>query len=128
MMQMIVFVDDDLSFVHNVSGLKPYGVNQEYFNCVLQSPTSARKAVCFSPKKHKLMNDVAESHSPVKITKVKTDINSNDIVVKNESEIIAAEASSSFLPDKRLSKEAINSITDLFSLAPRQSVSLLDLL
>ncbi|XP_066936784.1 uncharacterized protein [Clytia hemisphaerica] len=114
---------EDLYFVHNVTPLKSYGNQQkEYFNCVLQSPVSARKAVCWSPKKHKLMTDVSESLSPVKITKVNSDINNNDVIVRDDAEIIISRAPSSFSPDPRLSATAINTVTNLFSLAPKQLV------
>ena len=100
--------------------MKQAPTGSTYFNCVLQGQHAARKAVCFSPRKHKLINNVSESCSPVKILKMK--INNNDSII-NDSTQISLVPKASFEVDKRFKSDAIIKLGDLICLAPGQIVS-----
>ena len=94
-----------------------------YFQCLLQSQTSAKRAVCFTPTKHKLLNDVAQSSSPVKILKMDTNINNNDSIINRGTQISLVKKVS-FDVDPRFGEDAVVSLGDLFSLAPGQLINI----
>ena len=78
---------------------------------------SAKRAVCFSPKKHPLLNEACESHSPVKISRM-TVSNSNDYMIGDRTQISLTKAN--FKHDEKLQKDAVVSLNDLHSLASGQ--------
>ena len=117
---MILVLDADVYFVHGVGPVKYGSSGNPYFNCVLQGQKTANKAVCFSPKKHKMLSEVSESKSPVKISKITP--SQGDLVI-NDSSNIKLLQKAQFKLDERFSSNATVSLADLHSLAPRQVLS-----
>ena len=97
--------------------IKKASSGTQYFNCILQGHSSAKRAVCFSPKKHSLLHDASEAHSPVKISKLTVSKN-DDFVIGDRNHISLAKAA--FKVDEKFHKDAVVSLNDLYSLAPGQ--------
>ena len=78
--------------------------------------------MCFSPKKHKLLVQVSESQSPIKISKLSSNINNNDVIVNQNSNVTLLK-DAPFLPDDRFKKDSVLSLNDLLNLAQGQIVA-----
>lgn len=108
----------DVYYIHDVSPIKKAkSGHTQYFNCILQGEGSAKKAVCFSPKKHPLLHDASESHSPVKITRYSLSKN-EEIIIADQTRVTLSKAT--FDCDERFQRDAVISLNDLHSLAPGQ--------
>ena len=107
--------------MHGLSPIKQGGNGKSYFNCVLQGQESARKAVCFSPRKHKMLSQVVDSKSPVKISRLSFNINNTDVILGDRSAVSLVQKAS-FDPDKRFYSDSVLTLHDLYGLAPGQMV------
>ena len=79
------------------------------FQLYISRRKSCKKAVCFAPRKHKIMINVSESGSPVKISRMRTQINSNDSIINNYTDI-TLHRDSSFAADQRIISDAVVAI------------------
>jgi len=113
--------EDDIYYVHGLSPIKQGGNGKSYFNCVLQGQESARRAVCFSPRKHKMLSQVVDSKSPVKISRLSFNINNTDVILGDRSAVSLVQKAS-FDPDKRFYSDSVLTLHDLYGLAPGQMV------
>lgn len=116
--------ESTICFVHAVSPIKKASnTGTEYFNCTLQMENSARRAVCFSPGKRKLLAEVDKARSPVKITK--HDISKGDVVINNRTNISLMDNTAvTFQHDPLLAKDAFVTIKELEKLAPWQLLNI----
>ena len=104
-----------MSNVHGLSPLKQGGGGKSYLYCILLQgkSTAKRKAVCFSPRKHKVL-------SPVKLFK----IGSNNDAILGDRFLVSLLGKATFDSNKRFLDDSILTLNDFYGLAPGQIVKL----
>ena len=84
-----IFIDDAISVVGFVSAVSPIKVSKKsarYFDFNLQTETEMKRAVCFSPEKHKLLSQISTEGSGCLIKKAKYGVN-EDVIVNDYSAV-----------------------------------------
>ncbi|XP_066936107.1 uncharacterized protein [Clytia hemisphaerica] len=115
--------DPNECFVHAVGPMiKPSTPGKSpYFNCVLQMREKSVKAVGFSPSKRSILEQVENSHTPVKLSRY--DENKDTIVIKNNCKISLLDAKKlTFDVNPALKGNVFVTIKDLNKLATSQLV------
>ena len=83
----------DVSVSGYLSEVTPIKVSKDkkrrYFNFSIQNDDTLHRGVCFSPEKHRLLNDIINdsSHSGIEIKRFRSSDNNNDIIVNDFSSV-----------------------------------------
>ena len=93
-----------------------------YFNCVLQSQNTAKKAVCFTPSKRKQLSDSQLNKSPVKMAKLQ--MSPGDYVITEKTQIKAMDPDQvGFKFNSKLSVDTVVNLLEMETLASGQIIN-----
>ena len=77
-----LFLDVTVSgYVSAISPVQEFKKKRKYFDFMLHTKESVKRAICFSPEKHALLRDICKSSSGCQIKKIKY---SNDDILIND--------------------------------------------
>ncbi|XP_028516330.1 uncharacterized protein LOC114575520 [Exaiptasia diaphana] len=116
-----------LGYIKNVSPIMINAKKSEYFTFNIQEKCKTTKALCFSPKKHKMnVERKAESGTPCKVTKYAPHAQEENVIWINACTRIddAQETTVHFAPNDAPIDPQVCSTTNIDNIKPHQSITI----